>query len=723
MINFLQEQKRYRILWWGIGGSLFDHLCNTLDFDAKYLLQNKESEEAKSQCQALLRAYGEMPVYWWWPWSRKIKDISLNESHIKKAKNYMLYRPWYRFILSIFTSVSLNFYLIKWHKLSYQGDEVVKKHKIGRTKNINDLSHIHFLNQETQVSDDTDVVLEEGITFSFGKTEGSIMQLSLKEALELFGLPKLLERLDSGLYSMRSHQMRKQDCEKYFSEEVNKKFKKLSLAYHPDKVADSCAEDKRRATEMQQGVNNTWQIMKNLYEHATSNHASVFNRDFQYSFYADVEIGLLFNEQKLDQLNDKILKKLWWISKVSHTYLTDLLNKFLLASKSTMEKHLLDEKKDFQSLEWNIESKVLKAVDEYIERYKEFAEELAKLYKDCQDDEDLKYIKPSVGKLLQRCQLQSEILSSAREFFEKKNGYIFSYSINPKPYSLAERENYEKVDEYFTLPVVEYLNILFISKELAKKAEKESKRWFKSSKKQSSQTEVASEAKEEAQLSDEKTSKEIVLEKMQELPRQELHELCYYLMSYHCYNMNEKNLFDLLKGRFAVTSINKKETEELASELVHQYNFRLISEFTPQRTQNDALADYERLAKRAKEVLKEIQEIQERTHEDFKKMREQLDKQQEHLDKQSEQLDKQQEHLDKQSEQLEQLDKNDKERKKQAQGLKQELDNVEQVLKQFIEEKGLHITVEGDQTHEPNPALEEASINGEKRIDTTLINK
>ncbi len=411
VINFLQEQKKYRILWWGFGGSLFDHLCNTLGFDAKYLLKNKTSEEDK--LYDLTCAYGEMPAYPWWPWSKKIKDVSLSESQVKRAKDYMLYRPWYRFILSIFTSVSLDFYLIKWHKLSYQGDEMVKKHKIGKTKNIDDLSHIHFLNQETQVSDDADVVLEEGITFSFGKTTDSIMQLSLKEVLELFGLPKLLERLDNGLYAIRSHQTQKEDYEKYFNEEVNQKFKKLSLAYHPDKVAGSCAEDKRRATEMQQGVNTTWQIMKNLYEHATSNHTSVLNRDFQYSFYANVEIGLLSSKDKMEQLNNKILDKLWWISKVSHAHLTSLLDKFLVASKSTMEKHLLDEKKDFQSLEWNIERKVSKAVDEYIERYKGFTEELVKLYKDCQDNEDLKYIKPSVSKLLQRCQMQSKILSSA----------------------------------------------------------------------------------------------------------------------------------------------------------------------------------------------------------------------------------------------------------------------------------------------------------------------
>ncbi|WP_339047293.1 hypothetical protein [Candidatus Mesenet endosymbiont of Phosphuga atrata] len=703
MINFLQEQKKYRIFWWGFGGSLFDHLCSTLRFDAEYLLENKANEEDKFY--DLMKAYGEMPAYPWWPWSRKIKDISLSQSQKERVKNYPYYRLWYRFILSIFTSVSLHFYFIKWHKLSYQGEEMVKKHKIGRTKNINDLSHIHFLNQETQISDDVDVVLEEGITFSFGKTEDSIMQLSLKEALELFGLPKLLERLDHGLYAIRSHQTQKEDCEKYFSEEVNQKFKKLSLAYHPDKVAGSCVEDKKRATEMQQGVNTTWQIMKNLYEYATANHTSVLNRDFQYSFYANVEIGLLSSKDKLEQLNDKILDKLWWISKVSHAHLTSLLDKFLVASKSTMEKHLLDEKKDLQSLEWNIGCKVLKAVDEYIERYRGFTGELAKLYKDCQDDEDLKYIKPSIGKLLERCELQCNILSSAQKFFKERNGYIFSYPINPKPYSLSERENYEKVDEYFVLPVIEYLNILFISKELAKKAEKKKSLYKKSRKfissKIGSQTEVASEAKEETQLPDERTSEEMVLEKMQELQRAELHELCYYLMSYRCYNLNKEDLFNLLRKKFKAREINKKEAADLVYKLISQYLARLTCEFTPKRTLNDALADYERLAKMVDEIFEKAQKVrkqQERIAEDYREIREDFKKM-------GEQLDKQQEHLDKQSEQLEQLDKNDKRREKQAQKLKQEVDDVEQVLKQLMKEKRLYVTTEG-----PNPTLEETSV-------------
>ncbi|WP_339046906.1 hypothetical protein [Candidatus Mesenet endosymbiont of Phosphuga atrata] len=703
VINFLQEQKRYRIFWWGFGGSLFNHLCGALGFNAKYLLENEENEEVKDQLYGLVYAYGEMPAYHWWPWSRKIKDISLSQNQKERVKNYPYYRLWYRFVLNIFTSISLHFYLEKWHKLSYQGDEMVKKHKVGRTKNINDLSHIHFLNQETQISDDVDVVPEEGITFSFGKIEDSIMQLSLKEALELFGLPKLLERLDHGLYAMRSHQTQKEDYEKYFNEEVNQKFKKLSLAYHPDKVAD---EDKKRATEMQQGVNTTRRIMKNLYEHAISNHTSVLNRDFQYSFYANVEIGLLSNKDKLEQLNDKILDKLWWISKVSHAHLTSLLDKFLVASKSTMEKHLLDEKKDFQSLEWDIERKVLKAADEYIERYRGFTEELAKLHKDCQDDEDLKYIKSSVSKLLERCELQCNILSSAQEFFKERSGYIFSYLINPKPYSLAERENYEKVDEYFVLPVIEYLNILFISCELAKKAEKKkSKGLYKKSRKFISsrigsyvnQTEVASEASEE--LSNDKTSEEMVLEKMQELPRAELHELCYYLMSYRCYNLNKEDLFNLLQRKFQAGEINKKEAEGLVYKLISQYLARLTCEFTPKRTLNDALADYERLAKKVEEILEKAQEVQkqqERIAEDHKKIEEQLEKQ---------------------SEQLEQLEKNNKNQKEQAQQLEQRLDNIEQVLKQFKEAEQLHSST-GEESQKPNPTLEGASICGEDNILT-----
>ncbi len=92
-INFLQENRRYQVLWWGFGPTMLEVLCKEKGFDAKELLEKKSSRNAQveKQCVELLEAWGEKKIHWWWPWSKKMKDIELDEKQCQRAKNYEKY--------------------------------------------------------------------------------------------------------------------------------------------------------------------------------------------------------------------------------------------------------------------------------------------------------------------------------------------------------------------------------------------------------------------------------------------------------------------------------------------------------------------------------------------------------------------------------------------------------------------------------------------------------
>ncbi|GFQ69421.1 uncharacterized protein TNCT_326871 [Trichonephila clavata] len=171
---------------------------------------------------------------------------------------------------------------------------------------------------------------------------------TLGDALKLLNLPNLLENLDNDLEIVKRKEKNKAEHEKYFNQEVNDKFKKLSRKYHPDQIQKKggSSEDVTRATEMQQGVNLVWKVLKMLHSNFINNNF-LSNQDFKYSTCSKVEVSILSNEERLRSINNKVLIELCWLSRIKHEEIIPNLNEFLKLGQSSIQNFLSNDGSNF----------------------------------------------------------------------------------------------------------------------------------------------------------------------------------------------------------------------------------------------------------------------------------------------------------------------------------------------------------------------------------------
>ncbi|GFY65184.1 uncharacterized protein TNIN_36861 [Trichonephila inaurata madagascariensis] len=272
-INFLQENRRYQVLlWWGFGPTIMRILCKEKGFDAKELLEKKSSRNAQveKQCVELLEAWGEKKIHWWWPWSKKMKDIELDEKQCQRAKNYEKYFFLWRIILSLFTSVLVHRRILRCNDLVVdydieEGYMYKTKDSEFRTPSLEQKKeegcmHEHTTNSEFEVCNPEQKI---DVISNLRKKYNTAKFTTLEDALEAFGLPSLLQDLDNSLEMVRKNKESTEGHEKYINEKVYKRLKDLKvcakekeLSQIGEKLEGIIQKIKSTKREMKDGIRN-----------------------------------------------------------------------------------------------------------------------------------------------------------------------------------------------------------------------------------------------------------------------------------------------------------------------------------------------------------------------------------------------------------------------------------------------------------------------------------
>ena len=109
-----RENIEYYI-WWGFGCTSLENLCKKKSFNGKELLENKSSKGIKEQFIPLLEAFGEEKLYWWWPWSCKVKDTQIDKKQYQRAIEYVNYSWSWKIVLGLFISVLIHCQVLQWN--------------------------------------------------------------------------------------------------------------------------------------------------------------------------------------------------------------------------------------------------------------------------------------------------------------------------------------------------------------------------------------------------------------------------------------------------------------------------------------------------------------------------------------------------------------------------------------------------------------------------------
>ncbi|WP_375315960.1 hypothetical protein [Wolbachia endosymbiont (group A) of Colletes cunicularius] len=443
-------------------------IITTLAVDYQ-MTRRKAGVVSQGDCVELLKALERIPQYWWWPWGKQIKDITITEEQINRAVNYNDYSIASRLIYSLFTNVVLHqfyvarlSYLYNYYKL---GGKMVlgsgiwnewKKQKILLSKKKLALTEVPETVQETYREENR---LEE--TSRIDKLVKTIYrvdnkEMSLGQALDLLQTKWMLLYLDKSLGGVRNKTKSEEEHNKYF-ESLIKQLTKLSLTYHSDK-------GKVKDEEMQKIINQTKKALKNIHSYIMQDETFILNKEcyLLYRMYNRIPLSTLSNDEKNVSGVVKVssidgMSALFELSLLAYQeegFLMVARNRYLndaKASVASLRKKLLSikgaEYSDIKLLSAEIEGtrKIFdgnynKYVEEY---YKEWVNRLQCLSTRCEKSGLLEVIKEGVEKLLKESEEQYEML------------VIKSYGVNP--------------DENFVLPILDYFTLMEAYYEFATK--------------------------------------------------------------------------------------------------------------------------------------------------------------------------------------------------------------------------------------------------------------
>ncbi|GFR06942.1 uncharacterized protein TNCT_499301 [Trichonephila clavata] len=474
-INSLAGQRKYRVLWWGFGPTLLESLCKKKGFNAKKLLEDKFSEGIKEQCITLLEAFGEEKLYWWWPWSGKVNDAQIDEKQCQRAREYGNYSWFWKIVFGLFTSVLIHCRVLQWNSLvtNYYGGCMFKKGSSEDRNQARNRSQ-EVPTTSTNISDNLGDCMNRGEkdsesvnqTKNINQTTSTNTSdnlnkgpdlMTLGDVLKLFGLPKLLQKLDVSLEEVRRHIKGKKEHEQRVKD-ADKEIRNLSLKYHPDRVQNRGGSDKEvaQAKEIQTALGTTRTVLNSL----TKAFLEDLDIDYKYAFYAKIEISSLGNEDEVNKLNSGVLHKLVMLSEIKQEKIIARINKFLKASQCSVKSFTEGNVGDFEKNRRN----ALLYLSMCIDGYKKLVAEDDEVEKECKEDEKLE----RMGSLIRRMARESSRqLNTLRELERFAEGSIKGRFQNfPAP---------ENVDKYFVLPFVKYINVLLICSKVCSREKNESK--------------------------------------------------------------------------------------------------------------------------------------------------------------------------------------------------------------------------------------------------------
>ncbi|MGL5028756.1 MAG: hypothetical protein ACRC6C_01310 [Wolbachia pipientis] len=327
VIRRFSEHKKYRVLLWEFGPTLLDHLHRvkegkspdytksglTLTYSIASVAlfvsfastrrvtftaavtsgivllgisttvaidyqktKRKDSSEVTSQeyCLGLLEALGNTPQYWWWPWSKKIKDVESTKEQRERAINYDRYSFLRRLVLGLFTNVIAHQWHIVQYGYIYNYQQLTKE---GCMLNVGDvgkkvleagvtalgvgvtlgvggvmvacsyLAGRHAEEVGTLAIADKFSYLIRAVILSNNIDNDS--SITLNKALKSFELKWLLTCLDISLKDVEIGKKSKEEHNRYAKDRIND-VKRLSLKYHPDVQAGI-----QNANSVQQRIN------------------------------------------------------------------------------------------------------------------------------------------------------------------------------------------------------------------------------------------------------------------------------------------------------------------------------------------------------------------------------------------------------------------------------------------------------------------------------------
>ncbi|WP_250295882.1 hypothetical protein [Wolbachia endosymbiont of Oedothorax gibbosus] len=437
-IKFLTAYKKYRILWWGFGPTLLEDLCKEKKFDVKEFLDKKDKE----QCIELLKAFSERKVYWWWPWSGKVKDIVIDSKQCQRAREYKNYSWFWKIVLGLFTSVLVHRQVLKWNSTfvscggyMYKSDVQGKGPEVP-TRPLNTPGNVIDLNGKFETVGDT---------------------------LNSLGLSGLLQQLDDSLEKVRRN-IESRDGHEQLVKKLDKKMQKLCLQVHPDKVRNrgGSEEEIAKAQERQAALSASRTVIKNISEHFLD----LIHVDCKYEFYGKMKIGLLGNAKVLNRLNFKMLMELSTLSRIKQEEVIGNINKFLKASNASIESFINsyyeeDNKKAERDFEKN-RNDALYHLRMCISGYEKLNNQLDEVKKECRKDEELN------GLLYDSICKMSE--DSAKQLKQLKGIETFTKVSLEGKFSVVNPEG-QGLDDYFVLPFATYVSALLICS-MSRKGEK-----------------------------------------------------------------------------------------------------------------------------------------------------------------------------------------------------------------------------------------------------------
>ncbi|WP_395461707.1 hypothetical protein [Wolbachia endosymbiont (group A) of Therophilus tumidulus] len=392
---------------------------------------------------------------------------------------------------------------------------------------------------------------------------------TLEDTLKLLKSGGLLSDLDNDLHKVRTGERAIIDHRGYFKTQVDSKLKKLCMIYHPDSVRrrDGSEEEVLKATAVQAKINAVRDILWNFSENFSQ------HDDFKYSYFSKVEINLLSNEKKLRQVSYTLLNKLGELSYTKHGKLIPNLNQFLKSSQNSMREFIAGNFNKFLKKKSNAEF----YFREYLYAYKELFTDLKLFYELCKEDN---YMKPIATQMLNECSTQGKILTKIDDFLgqsEFQHEMLIKESNLMKceyPYCINNQEDYQKADKYFTLPFIEYINILAICHKVYSTQEPRHMNslvsWVLSLKT------VCSTLKNSQVIC--KANNEVI-ENLNDLLS--LHRLSHHLLAYYCYS-NEANGESAAKS-LHINSLNKEYALQLLVQVINVYSAYLTREFLPEK--------------------------------------------------------------------------------------------------------------------------------------------
>jgi hypothetical protein len=414
-------------------------------------------------------------------------------------------------------------------------------------------------------------VMSEDFEIDIEQEQGStvIDSITLEDTLKLLKSDMLLPDLDNDLHKVHTGEKTITDHKEYFKTQVDSKLKKFCMIYHPDSVQrrGGSEEEVLKATAMQSKIN----AVRNILWHFNENFSQ--HDDFKYSYFSKVEVNLLSNEEKLEQVSYTVLHKLGELSHIKHEKLIPNLNQFLKSGQSSIKGFIAGNFNKFLKEKNNVEF----YFREYLSAYKELFSRLRSFYELCKEDS---YMKPIVAQMLNECSTQGKILikiNNSLSYSKLQRQVLINAnsSMDCKyPYCINNQEDYQQADKYFTLPFIEYINILAISNEVYLTKNPHGRTllasWILSLPiihSLSKNSEVTFKADNE------------VIENSNDLIS--LHRLSHYLLTYYCYT--NKKSGELATSFLRIDSLDEKYALQLLIQVIDKYSNYLENEFQPEK--------------------------------------------------------------------------------------------------------------------------------------------